>query len=59
MLRHLNLTESMYQCEDKISQKIAVHLSENQSVFIIQSSDLYHIFGCDLEQNQTGVIMKG
>ena len=55
----MNVTESMYQCEDKISQKIAVHLSENQSVFIIQSSDLYHIFGCDLEQNQTGVIMKG
>ena len=27
-------------------------------MFIIQSSDLSHIFGCDLEQNQTGVIMK-
>ena len=42
-----------------ISQKVAVHLPESQSVFIIQSADLSHIFGCDLEQNQTGVIMKG
>ena len=44
---------------DKIAQKIAIHLPEDQSVFIIQSADLSHIFGCDLEQNQTGVIMKG
>ena len=44
---------------DKITQKVAVHLPESQSVFIIQSADLSHIFGCDLEQNQTGVIMKG
>ena len=43
---------------DKITQKVAVHLPETQSVFIIQSADLSHIFGCDLEQNQTGVIMK-
>ena len=28
-------------------------------MFVIQSADLSHIFGCDLEQNQTGVIMKG
>ena len=28
-------------------------------MFIIQSADLSHIFGCDLEQNKTGVIMKG
>ena len=28
-------------------------------MFIIQSADLCHIFNCDLEQNQTGVIMKG
>ena len=28
-------------------------------MFIIQSADLSHIFGCDLEQNQTGVITKG
>ena len=27
-------------------------------MFIIQSADLSHIFGCDFEQNQTGVIMK-
>ena len=45
----------IYVSVDKISQKIALHLSENQSVFIIQSSDLCHIFDCDY---QTGVIMK-
>ena len=28
-------------------------------MFIIQNSDLSHNFGCDLDQNQTGVIMKG
>ena len=28
-------------------------------MFIVQSSDLSHIFGCDLEQNQTGVITSG
>ena len=28
-------------------------------MFIIQSADLSHIFGCDLERNQTGSIMKG
>ena len=44
---------------DKITQKIAAHLRENESVFISQSSYLSHIFGCDLEQNQTGVIKKG
>ena len=27
-------------------------------MFIIQSADFSHIFGCDLEQNQTGVVMK-
>ena len=27
-------------------------------MFINQNADLSHIFGCDLEQNQTGVIMK-
>ena len=48
-----------YVSVDKITQKVAVHLPENQSVFITQSADLSHIFGCDLEQNQTGVIMKG
>ena len=48
----------IYVSVDKITLKIAVHLPENQSGFIIQSSDLCHIFGCDLEQNQTRVIMK-
>ena len=33
----------------KITQKVAVHLNENQSVFITQNSDLSQIFGCDLE----------
>ena len=28
-------------------------------MFIIQSADLTHIFGCALEQNQTGFIMSG
>ena len=28
-------------------------------MFIIQSADLSHFFGCDLEPNQTVVIMKG
>ena len=49
----------IYVSVDKITQKVAIHLPEDQSVFIIQSADLSHIFGCDLEQNQTSVIMKG
>ena len=49
----------IYVSVDKITQKVAVHLPENQSVLIIQSSDLSHVFDCDLEQNQTGVMMKG
>ena len=49
----------IYVSVDKITQKVAIHLPEDQSVFIIQSADLSHNFGCDLEQNQTGVIMKG
>ena len=49
----------IYVSVDKITQKVAVHLPENPSVFIIRSSDLNYIFSCDLEQNQTGVIMKG
>ena len=48
----------IYVSVDEITQKIAIHLLENQSVFIIQNVDLSHTFGCDLEQNQTGVIMK-
>ena len=43
-----------YVSLDKSTQKIAVHLLDYQSVFIIQSSDLSQIFGCDLEKNQTG-----
>ena len=49
----------IYVSVDKITQKIAFHLPEDQSVFITQSADLSHIFGCDLEQNQTGVSMEG
>ena len=45
----------IYVSVDKNTQKVAVHLPENQSVFIIQSADLSHIFGCDLEQNQKGL----
>ena len=51
-------SNGVYVSVDKITQKVAIHLPEDQSVFIIQSADLSHIFGCDLEQNQTGVIMK-
>ena len=28
-------------------------------MFIIQSSDFSHVFGCDLERNQTVIIRKG
>ena len=38
----------IYVSVDKITQKIAFHLPEDQSVFIIQSADLIHIVGCDL-----------
>ena len=54
-----NKYNGIYASVDKITQKIAIPLPENQSMLIIQSGDLSHIFGCDLEQNQTGVIMKG
>ena len=49
----------IYVSVDRITQNIAVHLPENQSVFFIQSSDSSHMFCCDLEQNQTGVKMIG
>ena len=49
----------IYVSVDKITQQIAIHLPEDQSVLIIQIADLSHVFGYDLEQNQTGVIMKG
>ena len=48
----------IYVSVDKITQKVVVNLPENQSVFVI-GADLSHTFGCDLEQNQPGVIMKG
>ena len=48
----------IYVSVDKITQKIAITLPEDQSVFIIRSTDLSHNFGCDLEQNQTTNIMK-
>ena len=48
----------IYVSVDEITQKIAIHLPEDQTLFIIQSADLSHNFGCDLEQNQTCVIMK-
>ena len=51
-------SNGVYVSVDKIIQKVAIHLPEDQSVFIIQSADLSHIFGCDFEQNQTRVIMK-
>ena len=46
-------SKGIYESVDKITQKIAVHLPLDQTVFMIQISDLKHIFGCDLEQNQT------
>ena len=49
----------IYVSVDKLTQKVDIHLPEDQSVFIIQSADLSHVFGCYLEQNQTGVIRKG
>ena len=54
-----NEYNGIYVSVEKITQKIAILLLEDQSVIIIQSADLSHIFGCELEQNQTGVIMKG
>ena len=46
-------SKGIYESVDKITQKIAVHLPLDQTVFMIQIFDLKHIFGCDLEQNQT------
>ena len=48
----------IYVSVDKITQKIAIHLPEDQSVFIIQSANLSHPFGCDLEQHQTEFIKR-
>ena len=47
-----------YVSVDKMTRRVAVYFPENQSVFFIQSSDSSHIVGCDLEQNQTGVIIE-
>ena len=49
----------IYVSVDKMTQTVAVHLTESQSVFMIQISGLSHVFGCELEQSQTGFIMKG
>ena len=48
----------IYVSVDNLTQKVAVQLPENQSLFMIQSSDLSHNFGCGLKQIQTGVLMK-
>ena len=53
-----NEYNGIYVSVEKITQKIAILLIEDQSVIIIQSADLSYISGCELEQNQTGVIMK-
>ena len=45
----------IYVSVDKITQNVAVHLPESQSVFIIQSADLSHLFGCDLEKKTNRV----
>ena len=37
----------IYVSVDKITQSTAIHLPGDQSVFIIQSADLSHIFGFD------------
>ena len=47
--------KGIYVSVDKITQKIAVHLPDDQSVVIDQSSDLGHIFGCDLEKTKQGL----
>ena len=47
-----------YVLLDEIAQKNDIQLLEDQSVLITQSADLTHIFGCGLEQNQTGAMMK-
>ena len=41
----------IYVSVDKITQEVAVRFPENQSVFILQSSDFSPILGYDLEQN--------
>ena len=48
----------IYVSVDKVTQKIAIHLPEDQSLFKIQSANLSHPFGCDLEQHQTEFIIN-
>ena len=48
-----------YVSVDEITQKIAVPLTEDQSLFVFHRSDSNQNFGCDLKQNQIGVIMNG
>ena len=45
--------------QDKITQKIDIQIPDDYSHFIIQNADLSHVFGCNLEQNQTRVIKCG
>ena len=49
----------IYVSGDKITQKRAVHLPEDQSVFITQISNYSHSIGCNLEKNQTEIIISG
>ena len=46
----------IYISVDKITLKIAVHLTEDRSVFVFQSPDSTLTFGCALEP---GVMMSG
>ena len=49
----------IYVSGDKITQKRAVHLPEDQSVLITQNSNYSHSIGCNLEKNQTEIIISG
>ena len=41
------VNNGIYVSVYNITQKNAIHLPEDQSVFIIQSADLSHVFGGD------------
>ena len=41
---------------DKITQKTAILLPEDQSLFITQIANLSHMFASSLEQNQTELL---
>ena len=47
-----NEFNGIYVSIDKIRQKIDIHLSEDQLVFINQSADISQIFGCGSEKNR-------